>query len=637
MLRPLLCLLFLLLCSYIKNAISMPHCGNCGKIPVPFPLSTSSTCGDQLYKVRCSGETLWFDTLNGSSYVITSVSPATQTLRIRPQGFEPKSCTSADIVSGGIWLNDSLPFNITDNNTILKLNCSSRFLSVTAVDCSSSNPCYAYIKGNSIEATRCSSVHCCSFTTGGSKTAYRIDIEEKGDCTAQQSFIHLDASLPTSKWPQPGLEIQWEPPQEPICNSPLDCRTLANSTCLLVAGQGQRRCLCSSGLQWDPTNGVCTFKNCSGKKHCSHRINRKKLYRGLTFAVSAIILVVLFFVLVHQHQQHIKRAAHRKLVKQREDILNSDNNGKAARLFSRKEILKSTNNFAKENLLGVGGFGEVYKGVLVDGTLTAVKRAKLGNILGMDQVLNEVRILCQVNHRSLVQILGCCVELEQPVLVYEYLSNGTLFDHLHGRYSNEWGTLTWQRRLLIGQQIAQGVAYLHFSAMPPIFHRDIKSSNILLDEKLDVKVSDFGLSRLVDSEATHISTCAQGTLGYLDPEYYKNFQLTDRSDVYSFGMVLLELLSSKKAIDFNREDEDVNLVVHVSKLADKERLLDAVDPGLTKTASNLEIETMKAVGLLALACVDEHKHNRPSMRDVADELEYIISIIGKGTKMSSKV
>ncbi|KAK9684220.1 hypothetical protein RND81_10G194600 [Saponaria officinalis] len=634
--NPLLYQLFVLFCCYTDNAISILHCRNCGKTPVPYPLSTSSSCGDQMYKVRCSVETLWFDTLNGSSYVITSISRNTRTLRIRPQGFVPGSCTSADIKSRGIWLNDSLPFSITDNNTVLKLNCSSRFLNITAVDCSSSNPCSVYFKGNASEATSCAHLPCCSFTTGGSKTAYRLEITEKDDCTAQQSFVHLDPSLPVSKWPQPGLEIQWEPPQEPICNLPSDCRVLANSTCLPVADQGPKSCLCSSGLQWDPTNGVCTFKNCSGKKHCSHPINRKKLSIGLTFVVSAIILVVLFFVLVHQHQQHIKRAAHRKLIKEREHILNSDNNGKTAKLFSGREIKKSTNNFAKENLLGVGGFGEVYKGVLDDGTLTAVKRAKLGNILGMDQVFNEVRILCQVNHRSLVQVLGCCVELEQPILVYEYVPNGTLFDHLHGRYSNKWGTLTWPRRLFIAQQIAQGLAYLHFSAMPPIYHRDIKSSNILLDEKLNAKVSDFGLSRLVDSEGTHISTCAQGTLGYLDPEYYKNFQLTDRSDVYSFGVVLLELLSSKKAIDFNREDEDVNLVIHVSNLAEKEKLLDVVDPGLTKTASNLEMGTMKALGRLALACVDEHRHNRPSMREVADELEYIISITSKGTKMSSK-
>ncbi|XP_074317289.1 wall-associated receptor kinase-like 20 [Silene latifolia] len=609
-------LILVLLLTVIENAVSTLHCPNCGKTPVPYPLSTSSTCGDQMYKVRCVGETLWFDALNGSSYVITSISPNTQTLTIRMKGFDLKSCRSMDLKSGGIWLNNTLPFNITDNNTVLKLNCSSRYLSVTALDCSSTNPCNAYINVTACVATKCTGLPCCSLTTGGSKTAYRIDISGKDDCTAQESFVGLDSSLPISKWPQPGLEIQWEPPREPSCMQMSDCRDIGNATCLPDAARAsQKRCFCNSRFQWDPTTGICI---------------------RLSFVASAIILIVLFFVLVHQHQQHIQRAARRKLVKEREDILNSANNGKTAKLFSGKEIKKSTNNFAKENLLGVGGFGEVYKGVLDDGTLTAVKRAKLGNILGMDQVLNEVRILCQVNHRSLVQVLGCCVELEQPVLVYEYVANGILSDHLHGRYSNDWGTLTWSRRLFIAQQIAQGLTYLHFSAMPPIFHRDIKSSNILLDEKLDAKVSDFGLSRLVDTEATHISTCAQGTLGYLDPEYYKNFQLTDRSDVYSFGVVVLELLTSKKAIDFNREDEDVNLVIHVSKLSEKEKLMDAVDPGLTKKASSLELETMKALGLLALACVDEYRVNRPSMREVADELEFIISLIGKETKIFSK-
>ena len=358
------------------------------------------------------------------------------------------------------------------------------------------------------------------------------------------------------------------------------------------------------------------------------------LYSGLTFSISAMVIVIIFFALVHQHKQHIKREAHRKLVKQREDILNANNHGKSAKLFSGKEIKKATNNFSKENLIGIGGFGEVYKGNLDDGTLAAIKKAKNGNALGMDQVLNEVCILCQVNHRSLVRLLGCCLDLDQPVLVYEYVSNGTLFEHLHGRFSNEYGTLTWHRRLLIAKQTAQGLSYLHFSAVPPIFHRDIKSSNILLDENLNAKVSDFGLSRLIDPEATHISTCAQGTLGYLDPDYYQNYQLTDKSDVYSFGVVLLELLTSMKAIDFNRED-DVNLAIYASKLSNQDRLLDVVDLGLKTQANELELETMTAFGLLAVACVEEQRKNRPSMRQVTEELEYIISIIAKNGKLSS--
>lgn len=334
----------------------------------------------------------------------------------------------------------------------------------------------------------------------------------------------------------------------------------------------------------------------------------------------ALVAAVIGF-LVYKRYQRIREAQER-LAREREDILNAGG-VKTAKLFSGKEIKRATNNFSRDRLLGVGGYGEVYKGVLDDGTVVAVKCAKLGNTKGTDQVLNEVRILCQVNHKSLVRLLGCCVELEQPLMVYEYIPNGTLLDHLQGKKRKD---LAWSHRLNIAQATAEGLAYLHFSAVPPIYHRDVKSSNILLDEKVNAKVSDFGLSRLAHTDMSHISTCAQGTLGYLDPEYYRNYQLTDKSDVYSFGVVLLELLTSQKAIDFNREQDDVNLAVYVQRLVEEERIMDAVDPMLKEGASNLELETMKALGFLAIGCLEERRQNRPSMKEVVEEIEYIISI-----------
>ncbi|BFG36247.1 hypothetical protein CerSpe_225210 [Prunus speciosa] len=194
-----------------------------------------------------------------------------------------------------------------------------------------------------------------------------------------------------------------------------------------------------------------------------------------------------------------------------------------------------------------------------------------------------------------------------------------------------WAPISWHHRLRIAHRTAKGLAYLHSSAVPPIYHRDVKSSNILLDEKLEAKVSDFGLSRLVEStdtsKNTHISTSAQGTLGYLDPEYFINFQLTDKIDVYSFGVVLLELLTSIKVIDFNRGEEDVNLVVYMKRVMKEERLMDAVDPVIKEGASKLDLETMKALGFLAASCLDEQRQNRPSMKEVADEIEYMIGIV----------
>lgn len=381
-----------------------------------------------------------------------------------------------------------------------------------------------------------------------------------------------------------------------------------------------------SGLLWDPIKGVCAEKiTCQDPGGCGGSSDKTALIAGLTIGIGATLIAAVIAVLLYKRHRRIKEAQER-LAREREEILNSGGGGKASKIFTGKEIKKATNNFSKDRLLGSGGYGEVYKGILKDGAEVAVKCAKLGNTKGTDQVLNEVRILCQVNHRSLVGLLGCCVELEQPIMVYEYISNGTLLEHLQGLKPGGRGKLTWPRRLQIAHDTAEGLSYLHSSATPPIYHRDVKSSNILLDEKLNAKVSDFGLSRLAHTDMSHISTCAQGTLGYLDPEYYKKYQLTDKSDVYSFGVVLLELLTSQKAIDFNRAEDDVNLAVYVRRMVEEEKLMETVDPVLKEKASELEQETIKALAFLAVGCLEEQRQNRPSMKEVAEEIEYIISI-----------
>lgn len=345
------------------------------------------------------------------------------------------------------------------------------------------------------------------------------------------------------------------------------------------------------------------------------------------------VLVGIIGVVGYNQHRCSKRKALKVLMKKHEQILYSKSSGKSGRIFfTNKEIARATNFFSKDNKIGSGGFGEVFKGTLDDGTITAIKRAKVGNTKGIDQILNKVRILCQVNHRSLVRLLGCCIELDQqPVLVYAYVPNGTLSDHLHCHHSGKWAPNGWHHRLRIAHRTAQGLAYLHSSAVPPIYHRDVKSSNIFLDENFEAKVSDFGLSRLVEStetsKNTNIFTTAQGTLGYLDPDYCINFQLTDKIDVYSFGVVLLDLLMSKKVINFNRVEEDVTSVVYMKRVLIEERLMDTVDPVIKEAASKLELETMQALGFLVGSCLDEQRHNWPSMKEVADEIEYMIGIV----------
>nr|XP_043634850.1 wall-associated receptor kinase-like 20 [Erigeron canadensis] len=609
-----------LILTWSGFATSATRCPDCGATQVPYPLSTGPSCGDQLYKVRCdaSAGALYFNSLN-NTYPITSISKTTQRFTIQPSRFlnDNTTCVTSEISTQGLQLNPALPFNITSGNTIMYLNCSESLLR-SPLNCTSTSLCHSYIN-NSVEASSCGRAPiCCTFRSGGSSTMYSIRVRD-GGCQAYRSFVNLDYSLPVSQWPNPGVEIQWVSPPEPLCNNQTDCDL--SSSCGLSGSSGVRRCLCNTGLHWDAIEGVCALDDtCENRGDCDDS-KRTALIAGLTSGLgSALVAVVIGFLLYKRHRRNKEALA--RLAREREEILNSGG-GKTAKVFTGKQIKKATNNFSKDRLLGTGGFGEVYKGILEDSTDVAVKCAKVGNTKGTDQVLNEVRILCQVNHRGLVRLLGCCVELEQPLLVYEYISNGTLLDHLKGQHN---GGLTWAQRLNIARDTAEGLAYLHFSAVPPIYHRDVKSSNILLDEKLNAKVADFGLSRLAEADLSHVTTCAQGTLGYLDPEYYRNYQLTDKSDVYSFGVVLLELLTSQKAIDFNRPPDDVNLAIYVKRVVAEERLLDAVDPNLKKGASKLELETMKALGFLAVGCLEERRQDRPSMKEVTEEIEYIISI-----------
>ncbi|KAL6619486.1 hypothetical protein ACP70R_034625 [Stipagrostis hirtigluma subsp. patula] len=613
-------------------------CPPCGSTAVPYPLSTADGCGDPAYKVRCaaSSSTLFFDALNGTSYPITSVSPAAQRLVVSPAPFvSAGACVSEGAPAGrGVQLNSSLPFNVSSSNTVMLLNCTSGILQ-SPLNCSSNSLCHVYAGAAGSTASACAPLPiCCTFVAGGSSTSYNIRVSPRF-CSAYRSFVGLDATQPPATWGRRlGLELQWATPREPLCRSQADCEDGANATCaddpLAPSGAGAvRRCFCVPGLTWNPLAGACqhNLSECQSTGDCGGS-NHAPLIAGLVGGLGGGLLLAAAGLFAYRRQRRI-RLARERLAKEREDILNANNtSGRTAKNFSGRELKRATANFSRDNLLGAGGYGEVYKGVLADGTVVAVKCAKLGNTKSTDQVLNEVRVLSQVNHRSLVRLLGCCVDLEQPLMVYEFIPNGTLADHLYGPLSRP--PLPWRRRLAIARHTAEGIAYLHSAAVPPIYHRDIKSSNILLDEHLDGKVSDFGLSRLAEPGLSHVSTCAQGTLGYLDPEYYRNYQLTDKSDVYSFGVVLLELLTSKRAIDFGRGADDVNLAVHVQRAADEERLMDVVDPAMKEGATQLELDTMKALGFLALGCLEERRQNRPSMKEVAEEIEYIINIEAGG-------
>ncbi|KAK4784930.1 hypothetical protein SAY86_001619 [Trapa natans] len=291
-------------------------------------------------------------------------------------------------------------------------------------------------------------------------------------------------------------------------------------------------------------------------------------------------------------------------------------------IFQYKQLRDATNNFDSSLELGDGGFGTVYYGKLQDGREVAVKRLYEHNYRRVKQFMTEVQILTRLHHKNLVSLYGCTSrQSRELLLVYEYVPNGTVADHLHGdRAKAGSAVLPWHVRLNIAIETAMALAYLHAS---DIIHRDVKTNNILLDNNFCVKVGDFGLSRPLPNDVTHVSTAPQGTPGYVDPEYQQCYQLTEKSDVYSFGVVLVELVSSMPAVDISRDRHEINLANLAINRIQIRAFHELIDPQLGFDSDAYVRECIAGVIELAYMCLQRENETRPSMAMVLEQLNAI--------------
>ncbi|KAG8043351.1 hypothetical protein GUJ93_ZPchr0458g22325 [Zizania palustris] len=415
-----------------------------------------------------------------------------------------------------------------------------------------------------------------------------------------------------------------------------------NSYCYNSSNGIGYRCNCTLGFQGNPylqgPNGCQDIDECAVKSPCTHKcINTKGSFSctcpaGMTgdglkggsgcngvgllviATVSGLALLLLLLILSFWTHWLVKKRKVAK-IKQRYFmqnggmVLKQKMSGQSAplRIFNSSELDRSTSKFSDENIVGRGGFGVVYRGVLSNQMVVAIKKAQRVDQNQMEQFINELVILSQVNHKNVVQLLGCCLETEVPLLVYEFITNGALFHHLH----NTSVQISWEDRLRIAVETASALAYLHLATKEPIIHRDVKSSNILLDENFTAK----------------------GTLGYMDPEYFGTSQLTEKSDVYSFGVLLIELLTREKPIADDEEDGKRSLALHFSMLFDQNQLLQIVDSQVAEEAGMKHVET---VAKLALRCLRLKGEERPKMIEVAIELDALLRLMKQHAVLQSE-
>ncbi|KAL3358583.1 hypothetical protein AABB24_015600 [Solanum stoloniferum] len=658
--------------------ITKPGCQKqCGNLIVPYPFGIGSDCAlDPVFEIECNVTTPFI----GNNFQVYDISDS----EMRISNSVGWSCYSSDGTlllpdnPASLNLGETHPYSFSDLNKFTVVGCDD-FSVIGALNFASA--CISYCRNSSdavIEGTCNHGDGCCQVEIRKGMRSFETMMRTINNHTGVWSFNQCGYAFlgEASRFKFQGLMdlndtnfVERINHNVPIvldwtignltcvqAEKRIDYACLDNSHCVNSTDSiGGYRCRCNLGYEGNPYIGpgcqdideclhssinMCEHKctNTPGNYSCSCpegfsgdgrgciAPNSNYEFPWIKFSIGMGVVFISLVVGTIFLYFCIKK---RKLIKSREKFfqqngglllkqqISSKKGGiEATKIFTADELKKATNNYASDRILGRGGNGIVYKGILPDNRIVAIKKSKFVDENQVEQFINEVLILTQVNHRNVVRLFGCCLEDEVPLLVYEYVSHGTLYEHIHNQNGVPW--LSLQNRLRIASETASSLAYLHSSASMPIIHRDVKSTNILLDDVYTAKVADFGASRLVPLDQTHVATLVQGTLGYLDPEYFHTGELTNKSDVYSFGVVLAELLTGLKPILRDTSDKYKCLVEHFISSMNKNNIFEILDDRVVREGG---VEQLQKIVELIKSCLQLHGEDRPTMKEVAMELE----------------
>ncbi|XP_061965623.1 wall-associated receptor kinase-like 8 [Populus nigra] len=647
--------------------MAKPNCKDtCGNISIPFPFGIGTGCYmNDWFSVDCNKTTADSPSrafLSRINMEVLGISLEDRVVRVNSpiisSGCAGRGANLAINMTGS-------PFAFSSSNRFAAMGCNNHALlneikpeivGCMTSTCGANNLTSFSTEGN--ENSYCFGNNCCQTSIPSNLQMFNASLGPTEDHQCKLAFI-VDGewSLDNIKSPKAVQDMQHVPVildwfvyghDIPVENS--DAKYCSPPVKLVSGRWGLRTvilysnsitCRCNQGYDGNPylPDGCTDIDQCkipgvnwcSGMTKCVNvpgwykcELDKAKItFLILGTATGSLLLLVgiwrLYELVKNRKNIELKKNFKRNggLLLQQQ-LSSSDGSIQKTKMFTSKELEKATDRFNDNRILGQGGQGTVYKGMLADGMIVAVKKSKMMDEEKLEEFINEVVILSQLNHRNVVKLLGCCLETEVPLLVYEFIPNGNLFEYIHNQ--KEEFQFSWEMRLRISTEVARALSYLHSAVSIMIYHRDIKSTNILLDEKFTAKVSDFGTSRSIAIDQTHLTTHVQGTFGYLDPEYFQSSQFTEKSDVYSFGVVLAELLSGQKPISYERSEERRSLATHFILLMEENKMFDILDERLMEQDREEEVI---AVANLARRCLNLNGRKRPTMREVAIELEQI--------------